>query len=44
VRYDLARLLPHGITQWGEASATPLTPAPSGFEKVFAFAGSAIAL
>lgn len=44
VRYDLARLLPHGITQWGEASATPLAPAPSGFEKVFAFAGSAIAL
>ncbi|MDY7230161.1 hypothetical protein [Hyalangium rubrum] len=44
VKYDLARLLPHGITQWGDASATPLTPVPSGFEKVFAFVGSAIAV
>jgi len=44
VRYDLRRLLPHGITQWGDASATLLTPAPPGFEKVCAFVGSAIAL
>lgn len=43
-KYDLGRLLPHGITQWGEASATPLTPAPAGFEKVVAFVGSAIAV
>lgn len=42
-RYDLRRLLPHGITQWGDASAT-LLPAPKGFEKVSAFVGSAIAL
>jgi hypothetical protein len=43
VRYDLRRLLPHGITQWGDASPT-LLPAPKGFEKVCAFVGSAIAL
>jgi hypothetical protein len=43
-RYDLGRLLPHGITQWGDASTTLLTPAPPGFEKVSAFVGSAIAL
>ncbi len=42
-RYDLRRLLPHGITQWGDASPT-LLPAPRGFEKVCAFVGSAIAL
>ncbi|HEX8703060.1 MAG TPA: hypothetical protein VF815_29755 [Myxococcaceae bacterium] len=42
-RYDLRWLLPHGITQWGEASPT-LLPAPPGFEKVCAFAASAIAL
>jgi len=42
-RYDLSRLLPHGITQWGEASPA-LLPAPQGFEKVSAFVGSAIAL
>ncbi|HYI00305.1 hypothetical protein [Hyalangium sp.] len=42
-RYDLRQLLPHGITQWGEASATLLN-APQGFEKVSAFVGSAIAL
>ncbi len=44
VRYDLRRLLPHGITQWGTASAAPLSPVPRGFEKVSAFVGSAIAL
>jgi hypothetical protein len=43
-RYDLRHLLPHGITQWGTASATPLSPTPQGFEKVQAFVGSAIAL
>jgi hypothetical protein len=43
-RYDLGRLIPHGITQWGDASTTQLAPAPHGFEKVFAFVGSAIAL
>lgn len=42
-RYDLRRLLPHGITQWGEASPT-LLPAPQGFEKVCAFVGSAVAV
>jgi hypothetical protein len=43
VRYDLRRLLPHGITQWGDASPAPL-PAPPGFEQVCAFVGSAIAV
>jgi hypothetical protein len=42
-RYDLGRLLPHGITQWGDASPSPLA-APKGFEEAFAFVGSAIAL
>jgi hypothetical protein len=44
VRYDLGRLLPHGITQWGDASPTPLLPVPPGFDQAFAFVGSAIAL
>ncbi|MBN1210747.1 MAG: hypothetical protein JXB05_38215 [Myxococcaceae bacterium] len=43
-RYNLAHLLPHGITQWGDASPTLLSPVPQGFEKVIAFVGSAIAL
>lgn len=43
-RYDLRHLLPHGITQWGTASANALTPVPRGFEKISAFVGSAIAL
>jgi hypothetical protein len=43
-RYDLRHLLPHGITQWGTASETALTPIPRGFEKVQAFVGSAIAV
>lgn len=42
-RYDLKHLLPHGITQWGDASPTPLA-APTGFEQSFAFVGSAIAV
>ena len=36
-------VLPHGITQWGDASPT-LLPAPKGFDRVCAFVGSAIAL
>ena len=43
LRYNLQHLLPHGITQWGDASPTPV-PVPQGFEESFAFAGSAIAL
>ncbi|WP_224243042.1 hypothetical protein [Hyalangium gracile] len=42
-RYDLKQLLPYGITQWGDASPTPLA-APAGFAQSFAFVGSAIAL
>lgn len=42
VRYDLADLLPGGVTQWGTASASPLaTFAP--YTRIVAFTGSAIA-
>ncbi|MCP3142540.1 hypothetical protein [Pyxidicoccus xibeiensis] len=43
-RYDLRRLLPHGITQWGEAGPTAVTPAPKGFSSVVPFVGSAVAV
>ncbi len=42
-RYDFRRLLPHGITQWGTASATP-ADAPAGFISAVPFVGSAIAV
>lgn len=42
--YDLSRLLPVGVTQFGTASAAPVVPVPKGFKKVVAFSGSAIAL
>ena len=42
--YDLARMLPVGVTQFGTAEGTPVTPTPRGYEEVVAFAGSAIAL
>ena len=42
-RYDFRRLLPHGITQWGTASATP-ADAPAGFTSAVPFVGSAIAI
>jgi hypothetical protein len=41
--YDFARLLPHGITQWGTASPEPVSPPPAGFTTVAPFVGSAIA-
>lgn len=43
-RYDLARLLPNGITQWGEAGPTVVTPPPRGFASVLPFLGSAVAV
>lgn len=43
-RYDLRRLLPHGITQWGEAGPTVITPAPKGFSSALPFFGSAVAV
>lgn len=42
-RYDFARLLQHGITQWGTASPEPITPVPKGYTTVVAFVGSAVA-
>ena len=42
--YDLAQILPVGVTQFGTAEGAPITPTPSGYEMVVAFAGSAIAL
>src|SRR2546423_21789 len=42
-RYDLAQLLPHGVTQWGIASAEPV-PAPAPYHEAYTFLGSAIAI
>ena len=42
-RYDLRRLMPNGITQWGTAAATPVE-SPHGFVSVTPFVGSAIAI
>lgn len=41
-RIDLRELLPHGITQWGMASANPL-PTFASYQRIVAFTGSAIA-
>lgn len=43
-RYDLRRLLPHGVTQWGTASTRPVVPSPAGFTSAVPFAGSAVAI
>ena len=42
-RYDLGRLMPHGITQWGTAALTPAAELP-GYTSVVPFVGSAIAI
>jgi hypothetical protein len=42
--YDLARLLPHGVTQWGEAGPSAMTPVPEGFSSAVPFLGSAVAV
>ncbi len=42
-RYDLRRLMPNGITQWGTSAATPAAELP-GFTSVLPFVGSAIAI
>ncbi|ASG20365.1 hypothetical protein [Nitrospirillum viridazoti] len=44
VRHDLAHHIGRGITQFGTAAATPVTPPPPGYEVVLPFTGSAIAL
>ncbi|HEX7182053.1 MAG TPA: hypothetical protein VF756_09435 [Thermoanaerobaculia bacterium] len=41
-RYDLAELLPRGVTQWGAANANPLA-AFHPYTRIVAFTGSAIA-
>jgi hypothetical protein len=41
--YDLRRLMPHGITQWGTAAATATGEMP-GYTSVIPFVGSAIAI
>lgn len=41
--YDLGRLMPHGITQWGTSSAAPAARLP-GYTSVVPFVGSAIAI
>jgi hypothetical protein len=44
-RYDFRRLMPHGITQWGTAAATPIADAgAAGYTTVIPFVGSAIAI
>ena len=43
-RYDLRRLLPHGITQWGEMGPTAVTNPPKNFSSVVPFLGSAVAV
>jgi hypothetical protein len=42
VQFDFQELLPHGLTQWGLASANPLAAFPP-YQRVVAFTGSAIA-
>ncbi|HST58894.1 MAG TPA: hypothetical protein VLK84_09405 [Longimicrobium sp.] len=42
-RYDLRRLMPSGITQWGTSAATP-TGAVANYPTVLPFVGSAIAI
>jgi hypothetical protein len=42
-RYDLRRLMPHGITQWGTAATTAAAQFP-GYRSVIPFVGSAVAI
>jgi hypothetical protein len=42
-RYDLRRLVPHGVTQWGTLAATPAAEL-AGYTSVLPFVGSAIAI
>jgi hypothetical protein len=41
-RHDFREMLPHGLTQWGTASANPLAALPP-YTRVVAFTGSAVA-
>ncbi|HEX2202943.1 MAG TPA: hypothetical protein VHG91_06585 [Longimicrobium sp.] len=42
-RYDLRRLIPHGVTQWGTAATTPAAALPE-YTSIIPFVGSAIAI
>ena len=42
-RYDLRRLMPNGITQWGTAATTAVAQLP-GYRSVIPFVGSAVAI
>ena len=42
-RYDLRRMVPNGVTQWGTASAVAVK-APRGYSTAVPFVGSAIAV
>jgi hypothetical protein len=42
-RYDFARLMPHGITQWGTMAATSTGPVER-YSTVIPFVGSAVAI
>ncbi|HEX8903760.1 MAG TPA: hypothetical protein VF771_02820 [Longimicrobiaceae bacterium] len=42
-RYDLRRLIPNGVTQWGTAAATTAATLP-GYTSIVPFVGSAIAI
>ena len=41
--YDLRRMMPNGITQWGTSAVTPAAALP-GYASVLPFVGSAIAI
>lgn len=43
-RYDLAELLPHGVTQWGECGPLAIPHPAKGFSKIVPFVGSAVAV
>lgn len=43
-RYDFRDLFPHGVTQFGDASTTPIQPALLNYASVIPFVGSAIAV
>ncbi|MDZ5648071.1 hypothetical protein [Nitrospirillum sp. BR 11828] len=43
-RHDLAAHIGAGVTQFGTAAATPVTPAPAGYTLAVPFTGSALAL
>jgi hypothetical protein len=43
-RQNLSELVPNGITQWGTAGTTPVTPPPQPYTTVLPFVGSAVAI